>query len=117
MIGQRTPGHTLAEARAFEERINRRYVDHIARAGWGYYGVYQVEGLVPGAFGEILSYGGDDLEEALRRDKENDREPTGCSSSTRRQRIHRRASTSYRTTRRACRRRSRTATRSSSTPS
>lgn len=74
MIGQRTPGHPLAEARAFEERINQRYVDHIARAGWGYYGVYQVEGLVPGAFGEILSYDGDDLDEALRRDKENDRE-------------------------------------------
>lgn len=74
MIGQRTPGITLAEGRAFEERINQRYVDFIARAGWGYYGVYQVEGLVPGAFGEVLLYEGDDLEEAMRRDKENDRD-------------------------------------------
>lgn len=74
LIGQRTPGHTLAEARAFEERINQRYVDHIAAAGWEYYGVYEVEGLVPGAFGEILAYRGDDLGEALRRDEENERD-------------------------------------------
>jgi hypothetical protein len=72
MIGQRTPGVTVAEARAFEERINQAYVDHLAGAGWGYYGVYQVEGLVPGAFGEILLFEGEDLEEAMRRDQEND---------------------------------------------
>lgn len=74
LIGQRTPGVTRAQARAFEERINQRYVDWIARAGWGYFGVYAIDGLVPGAFGEILTYDGDDLDEALRRDAENDRE-------------------------------------------
>jgi len=72
MIGQRTPGVTVAQAREFEERINQRYVDHLVPAGWGYYGVYQVEGLVSGAFGEILLSEDDDLDEALRRDKEND---------------------------------------------
>jgi hypothetical protein len=72
MMGQRTPGVTIAQAREFEERINQRYVDHLVGAGWGYYGVYQVDGLVPGAFGEILTAEGDDLDDALRRDKEND---------------------------------------------
>ncbi len=71
-MGQRTPGVTIAQARAFEERINQRYVDHLVGAGWGYYGVYQVDGLVPGAFGEILTFEGDSEEEALRHDKEND---------------------------------------------
>jgi hypothetical protein len=72
MMGQRTPGVTIAQARAFEERINQRYVDHLVSARWGYYGVYQVDGVVPGAFGEILTAEGDDLDEALRRDQEND---------------------------------------------
>jgi len=72
MMGQRTPGVTIAQARAFEERINQHYVDHLVGARWQYYGVYQVDGFVPGAFGEILLAEGDDLEDALRRDKEND---------------------------------------------
>lgn len=72
MMGQRTPGVTVAQAREFEERINQRYVDHLVPAGWGYYGVYQVDGLVPGAFGEVITFEGDEVEEALRRDKEND---------------------------------------------
>lgn len=72
VMGQRTPGVTLAAAREFEERINQRYVDHLVLARWGYYGVYQVDGLVPGAFGEILTAEGDDLEDAIRRDDEND---------------------------------------------
>ncbi len=72
MMGQRTPGVTIAEAREFEERIGPRYVEHLVGARWEYYGVYQVDGFVPGAFGEILLAEGDDLEEALRRDKEND---------------------------------------------
>ncbi len=71
-MGQRTPGVTIAQAREFEERINQQYVDHLAPAGWGYYGVYQVDGSVSGAFGEILTFEGDSLDEAMRRDEEND---------------------------------------------
>jgi len=56
--------------------IIQQYVDHLVPAGWGYYGVYQVDGLVPGAFGEILA-DGDDLDDALRRDKKNDFRPAG----------------------------------------
>lgn len=53
MIGRQTPGHSTAEAPAFELGINQPYTDFISLAGWGYLGVYEVEGLVPGAFGEI----------------------------------------------------------------
>ncbi len=72
LMGQRTPGVTIVRARDFEEGINQRYVDHLVGARWGYYGVYQVDGLVPGAFGEILTAEGDELDDALRRDEEND---------------------------------------------
>ena len=54
MTGQRTPGHSTAEAVAFENRIHQRYVDYIAEDGWDYLGVYVVDGLVPGAFGEVV---------------------------------------------------------------
>src|SRR5690348_4722923 len=72
MIGQRTPGHSTAEAVAFEERINQRYVDYVAEAGWDYLGVYAVEGLVPGAFGEILVVDARDPAEAFRRDEDHE---------------------------------------------
>ncbi len=71
-MGQRTPGVTVDQAREFEKRIGPPYVEHLVGAQWEYYGVYQVDGLVPGAFGEILVAEGDDLDDALRRDKEND---------------------------------------------
>ena len=74
LIGQRTPGHSTAEALAFETRIHQAYVDFIGRAGWDYLGVFDVEGLVPGAFGEILPVDAADIAEAFRRDAENEKD-------------------------------------------
>lgn len=64
-IGQRTPGHSTAEAAAFEARINQRYVDFIDEAGWGYTGLYDVGGLVAGACAEILLVDAPDVATAL----------------------------------------------------
>ncbi len=72
-LGQRTPGHSTAEVVAFERRINQRYVDYMGGAGWDYLGVYDVDALVPGGFGELYLVDAPDVGEAVRRDLENDR--------------------------------------------
>jgi hypothetical protein len=72
VFGQGTPGHSTAEAVAFEQRINQRYVDFLAGANWDYLGVYAVDGLVPGAFAEVLPVPAADPEEALRWDSEHE---------------------------------------------
>lgn len=73
-IGQRTPGHSTREAVDFERRVNQRYVDHIAAAGWDYLGLYEVEGLVAGTVAEVVVVDARDTAEALQRDADNERE-------------------------------------------
>lgn len=70
MVGQRTPGVSTEQAIGFERRINQRYVDFNAQIGLDYLGVYTVEGLVPGAFGELLMMEAPSVAELLRRDAE-----------------------------------------------
>ncbi len=68
IVGQRTPGYSTRQAAEFEHRINQRYVDYVALMDWGYLGVFEVEGLVPGMIGEIYPIDAADPEEAFEKD-------------------------------------------------